>query len=257
MRKATDQQIIEAYAATKSVWASARLLGLCGQSVQERLVRLGVPRSHIKFSPENDRRLLRDYNAYTDSGRLWLLAQEMGRTKQFLCRQAKRLGLSSYRRKDCEDELMRQSDRMIAVWANKSKEERAAQAMKIKVGWKQGWREIGGQRAFFRSAWEANYARYLEWLKQNNKICSWEHEPETFWFLEIKRGSRSYLPDFKVSELNGSISYHEVKGWLTQQGKTKLKRMKKYYPDIKMFLIRKKEYISIRDKVSRLIPGWE
>ena len=27
--------------------------------------------------------------------------------------------------------------------------------------WKQGWREIGGIRKYYRSRWEANYARYL------------------------------------------------------------------------------------------------
>lgn len=122
---------------------------------------------------------------------------------------------------------------------------------------KQGWREIGGYRKYYRSRWEANYARYLEWLKQLGEIKEWLHEPETFWFENIKRGVRSYLPDFKVTNNNGDIEYHEVKGWMDDRSKTKLKRMKKYYPHIKMVLIQAKQYKEIGKKVSIMISGWE
>ncbi len=119
-----------------------------------------------------------------------------------------------------------------------------------------GWREIGGQRCYFRSGWEANYARYLEWLRQQKQIEGWEHEPETFWFHTIKRGVRSYLPDFRVTE-RGKISYHEVKGWMDPRSKTKLKRMAKYYPDILMIVIGKKEYQAIAKVVGKMIQDWE
>jgi hypothetical protein len=32
------------------------------------------------------------------------------------------------------------------------------------ASWGAAWREIGGIRKYYRSKWEANYARYLEWL---------------------------------------------------------------------------------------------
>jgi len=70
------------------------------------------------------------------------------------------------------------------------------------ASWGCGWRVIGGIRKYYRSKWEANYARYLEWLKSKGEIQGWLHEPETFWFDGIKRGCLSYLPDFRVVEKN-------------------------------------------------------
>lgn len=125
------------------------------------------------------------------------------------------------------------------------------------VTWKAGWRDINGYKKYYRSKWEANYARYLEWLRENGYIIKWEHEPDTFWFEGILRGVRSYLPDFKVYENNGDIVYHEVKGWMDSRSKTKLKRMKKYHPDVNLIVIMEKEYKEIERKVSRLITGWE
>jgi hypothetical protein len=123
--------------------------------------------------------------------------------------------------------------------------------------WKAGWREIGTVRKFFRSRWEANYARYLEWLKQRGEISEWQHEPETFWFEAIKRGVRSYLPDFKVTELGGSVAYHEVKGWFDARSKTTIRRMAKYHPTVKLVVIDKTQYASISKTVGALIEGWE
>ena len=125
------------------------------------------------------------------------------------------------------------------------------------VSWKMGWREIGGVRKYYRSQWEANYARYLEWLRCNGEIESWQHEPDTFWFHEIKRGVRSYLPDFKVTENSGTVIYHEVKGWMDARSATKIKRMAEYYPDVELIIIDKPIYKSIENKLGRLIPEWE
>src|SRR2546428_11763493 len=47
-QKFTNEQIIAAYNQTGSVWRAAKQLGLCGQSVWERLKRLGHP---LSFSP--------------------------------------------------------------------------------------------------------------------------------------------------------------------------------------------------------------
>lgn len=122
--------------------------------------------------------------------------------------------------------------------------------------WKAGWREIGGKRNFYRSRWEANYARYLEWLKSLGEITEWQHEPETFWFEAIRRGVRSYKPDFRVWEKGGS-ALHEVKGWMDDRSRTCLKRMAKYYPNEKLVLIDGRQYRAIRLKVMGMIEGWE
>lgn len=126
-----------------------------------------------------------------------------------------------------------------------------------KTTWKQGWREIGGFRKYYRSRWEANYARYLQYLLEKGDIQKWEHEPKTFWFENIKRGTRSYLPDFLVTENSGDANYHEVKGWMDAKSKTKLKRFAKYYPEETLILIQKKEYAQIEKSLGSIIEGWE
>lgn len=119
----------------------------------------------------------------------------------------------------------------------------------------------GGRRAdlgdiYWRSAWEANYARYLNWLKARGDITAWEYEPKTFWFEQIRRGCRSYKPDFLVTE-RGYQYFVEVKGWLDPKSKTKLARMKKYYPAIDLRLVDERSYRDIARKLGRIIPGWE
>lgn len=121
---------------------------------------------------------------------------------------------------------------------------------------KQGWREVGGRRIFFRSTWEANYGRYLEFLKTHKEISSWEHEPDTFWFDDIKRGVRSYLPDFSVTNKNSQLEYHEVKGYMDSRSKTKIKRMRIYYPDIKLVII-DSTWFKKNSILSGIVPGWE
>lgn len=128
---------------------------------------------------------------------------------------------------------------------------------RLKTTWKQGWRNIGGYDKYYRSRWEANYARYLEFLKQNGEIKNWFHEPKTFWFEDILRGCRSYLPDFLVINKDNSEEYHEVKGWMDDKSKTKLKRMDKYYPNIKIVLIQEAWFKENSAKLKPIIKGWE
>ena len=123
--------------------------------------------------------------------------------------------------------------------------------------WQAGWREIGGTRNYYRSRWEANYACYLQWLKERGDIADWKHEPETFWFEAVRRGVRSYKPDFRVWENNGFSCLHEVKGWMDSRSRTTLSRMKKYYPAEKIILIDGPQYRAIRLKAMHLVPGWE
>lgn len=115
--------------------------------------------------------------------------------------------------------------------------------------------DLGG--LYVRSRWEANWARYLNWLKGLGEIQEWAYEPDTFEFVGIRKGTRFYTPDFRVINKDGSKEYHEVKGWLTGIGKTKLKRMAKYHPDVKIVLVDKSYYKSVAKKVAGCIPNWE
>lgn len=138
------------------------------------------------------------------------------------------------------------SDRAIKTQKNISPEQRHS----FRKGGKR--KDLG---IYVRSSWEANFARYLNWVKERGDIKKWEYEPDTFDF-PIKRGTRFYTPDFKVWENDGSVIYYEVKGWMTQRGETALKRMAKYYPEIKLVLFDKRQYKEL-SKWRRLIPNWE
>lgn len=110
---------------------------------------------------------------------------------------------------------------------------------------------------FFRSGWEANFARYLNFLVSQKQIQKWEYETETFWFEAIRRGVRSYTPDFKVWRPDDSTYFIEVKGWMDKKSATKLKRMKIYHPKVEIELVDEKRYMGIKRNCSALIPGWE
>lgn len=105
---------------------------------------------------------------------------------------------------------------------------------------------IGGKKCKFRSGWEKIYATYLELLKTNGSIKDWEYESKRFEF-PIKRGCSSYLPDFKIIENDDSHWWAEVKGYLDQKGATRLKRMKKYFPNEVVKLVRKEEIQDIKN----------
>ena len=118
---------------------------------------------------------------------------------------------------------------------------------------RQGTYDINGKKIFFRSLWEVNYALYLDYLKSNGDIKQWTFEEDTFWFEKIKRGVRSYKPDFKVTLNDGSIEYHEVKGYMDAKSKTKINRMRIYHPEVKLILIEKDLYNELKSKWFKLL----
>ena len=304
-QKATDQQIADTYAAEGSVWKAADVLGMCGQSVHERLVKLGLQTPMNVFSDAEKAILKEQYQDAANAGRLDDLAKAMSRTKPFICRQARALGLTDQGRLRkylvgvaneammawhavhehprgmlgkkhtaavCEAiakagrerwEAMTEDERdaliikRLKAKAAKNGGKIARDEVRLHTTWKSDWREIGGQRVFYRSLWEANYARYLEFLRAEGKIASWQHEPKTFWFEEIKRGVRSYLPDFRVVGTDGGVTFHEVKGWMDERSKTTLSRMALYYPEVAMIVIGKDEYRKMKNLYRWVIDGWE
>lgn len=118
-----------------------------------------------------------------------------------------------------------------------------------------GYREDIGPM-YFRSRWEANYARYLNWLVSQGEIEKWEYETDTFWFEKIKRGVRSYKPDFKIWE-KGKIHYDEIKGYMDSKSSTKIKRMRIYHPSVDLRVVDANAYKAIAKSVSMIIKNWE
>lgn len=86
----------------------------------------------------------------------------------------------------------------------------------------------GGKRpdldyGYFRSKWEANFARYLTFTE-----TKFIYEHKTYWFDGIKSGTVNYTPDFYLLDEDEIV---EVKGQWDSKSKTKLRRFKKYFPD--------------------------
>lgn len=119
-----------------------------------------------------------------------------------------------------------------------------------------GWFDVGNQRCFFRSKMEYRFACYLEWLRKTKNITSWEYEPKTFWFDEIKRGTVSYKPDFEVVNLDLSRYWVEVKGYMDKRSLTKIKRFRKYFPNETLIVIDSKWFKSNSKNLKGLIPQW-
>lgn len=297
-QKFSDQQVLESYSRTQSVWKTAAELSVCGQSVHERLKKLNAIKSN-RVSAEQIEIIRAAYSKDFEYGNSPLVELEgkLGMLRSNICRIARKLGLTKRNRKPNAQQVEARKQRAL-IWyqthqhprgmlgkrhtkevcdqmsaARKGKKLKPEIVMKImktkfsryghfapaikRGSWKAGWREIGGRKIFARSRWEANYARYLEWLKINGQIREWEHEPETFWFEQIKRGARSYLPDFRITENNGSIVFHEVKGWFDARSKTKIKRMAKYHPTVTLRIISADWFKQNSRKLCGIVPCWE
>jgi hypothetical protein len=149
---------------------------------------------------------------------------------------ARKLGLTDKHRDNRADTLVKLVERHLEPSA------------KGYAGVMRGYRADLGP-VYFRSRWEANIARYLTFTKRR-----WVYEPTTFWFLSVKRGVRSYTPDFYLPDED---VYIEVKGYMDARSKTKLRRMKHYYPDVHVLVWDSERYQSIQTTAAMVIPNWE
>lgn len=123
-------------------------------------------------------------------------------------------------------------------------------------------RSRGGKRddlgsVYFRSAWEANYARYLNFLLAKGELVGWQYEPKTFIFEKIKRGTRAYTPDFLIQRPDGGQEWHEVKGWMDAKSKTRLARFARYYPHEKLIVVDAVWFKAANTTIGRMLPSWE
>ena len=100
-----------------------------------------------------------------------------------------------------------------------------------------GWFEIDGKRMYLKSNWERRYCLYLSFMKKHGHIIDYWYEPETFYFKGIKRGTTNYKPDWKVLFPSGNFEFIEVKGYMDSKSATKIKRMAKYFPELKLRVV--------------------
>lgn len=76
-----------------------------------------------------------------------------------------------------------------------------------------------GHRAGEMNRLEAKYAEHLEALKQAGEIISWRFEEQKFRLAD----KTWYTPDFQIMLPDGSIQYHETKGFMQDDANVKLK----------------------------------
>ncbi len=107
---------------------------------------------------------------------------------------------------------------------------------------KHGLREDLG--IYFRSSWEANFARYLTFIGKK-----WEYEPGSFRLASGKR----YVPDFWVEE---ESTYYEVKGFYSEGAKKKVEDFIEEY-GANLVLVDTALYKKIASEFSKEIPNWE
>jgi len=147
--------LVALYHELGSALAVARAVGRQTTSVHERLQKAGAMKPVNVFSELEVKRLSRDYSTYRLAGKLDLLAKDMGRTKTFICRKARTLGLTSYRG----------PRRYISVWKYMPEEVARALLEKFKnsrLGMgqfcqKYGYDDLGfskTMKGFFPDEWE-------------------------------------------------------------------------------------------------------
>lgn len=118
-----------------------------------------------------------------------------------------------------------------------------------------GWAKDGYRKDLdhaFRSAWEANIARLL-----NYKNIKWKYEP---YFVNLKspsyiKGNKliNYLPDFELEDK----TIIEVKGFWDNRSKLNVSQFMQQHPEEKYLVIDTDIYRCINQKYKDIIPYWE
>lgn len=226
----------EHYKTSKSVWNTGKHFGLAGQSVHERLKKHGYKLYGEKFSAEEDSIIRQVYSMSPGVRDLNLkkLAKVLNRPHHTnISRRARELGLTD----PVRQLTMAQRDKHSTYMLSRVQSATPTRTYSnIEKGW---FTAQSGAKYYLKSGWEMKYAQYLDFLLKNNAISSWEYEPDTFWFEKIKRGVRSYTPDFRITYKDGSVEYHEVKGWMDERSQTKIKRMGIYHKRVKLVVVDK------------------
>jgi hypothetical protein len=130
----------------------------------------------------------------------------------------------------------------------------------VKGGYTSNWSgkvKIGKTEHFYRSLWEYNFACYLEYCKNQKQIKDWKYEPTRYCFKNYyKRGPYDYLPDFIVTNVDGSTTVYEVKGYMNSISRSKIKRFEKHYPELGIVSIIDKDWFKNSKSYAGVIPGW-
>jgi hypothetical protein len=142
-------------------------------------------------------------------------------------------------------------EEMYGVERAKELKRKSSEMMIVKLKnndiYKNGFRE--DLNKYFRSKFEANYARFLNYMD-----IKWEFETDKCVF-KLNNGRR-YVCDFYLPETD---EYIELKGYMRKDAEEKLNMFKKEYPDIKFKILffKSKEWKDIVDMCCLNIVNWE
>lgn len=118
--KASDKALVASYQRTASVWKTAEEFGMCGQSVHERLKKLGVEMNGNgnHWTVEAEIRLAEEYELYRYFGKVSQLGEILGHNVYTMSRKAKELGLTSYAAKKCPRPTLKtlSEDALRLIW---------------------------------------------------------------------------------------------------------------------------------------------
>ncbi len=88
-------------------------------------------------------------------------------------------------------------------------------------------------RKAYRSQWEAEYAGVLEMRKRAGEILSYGYEQITL----VLPGQLRYTPDFLSVLPDGTFEMHEVKAWLREVARDRLRSAVATFPTVHWYLI--------------------
>lgn len=141
--------------------------------------------------------------------------------------------------------LEQRQDRSIRMRGNKNGINNLIQGPSPYSGrGRKGYRLIGGVNIWFRSRWEANFARVLDYLG-----IHFQYEPKTFTI-----GNHTYTPDFYIPSKK---LYIEIKGYIDKWSRKRDKLLRKNYPNISLIILDPSIYQSVTKRFRYKIPLWE
>lgn len=100
-----------------------------------------------------------------------------------------------------------------------------------RLGNKYGAKKASYGGYIYHSKAEAKYAEELDYLKKAKKIKNWERQVR----MPLKVNNKlitTYIIDFKVENLDGTVTYIECKGFLTNEARIKMKLFDALLPAI-------------------------
>lgn len=174
----TQEDIIKKYNELGNIWKVGDVLGLKGQYVHKILKDNNIALKNPKFTKEDENLLIQYYEEYASKQELDKLALLLGRTKQFICRKAKDLGLTNAKRK------------YALSFEQKEKQSEKAKKRIKKYGHPKGM--LGKKHSkFFKE-------RMSERMKQ-----TWKNAPEIFMTPKRKEVMSKKMSDMQMKGILG------------------------------------------------------